>query len=65
MWGSHHFYCDKHKVRWHIGDNLFSLWEHETAEEQRANWEHIKDYKEVTPYIHPRRDSTEHPGDPF
>ena len=37
----HWFYCDKHKLRWLMGSNMFSSWEHETEEEQKAIYDRL------------------------
>jgi hypothetical protein len=50
----HWFYCDRHKVKWCVGSNLFGEWRDETEEQQRAIYE-AKDfgsYQNVEPY-HP------------
>ena len=46
---SHWFVCDAHRVRWYVGQNLFSSWKDETEGEQQANWAEIQDYRDVTP----------------
>jgi hypothetical protein len=33
---THVFFCEEHKVFWVAGVNLFSSWQHETEDEQRA-----------------------------
>ena len=46
---AHWFYCDEHRVKWHVGDNLFSAWRHQTEEDWRFNFEKLADYREVDP----------------
>ena len=35
----HWFFCEAHKTRWYIGSNLFSTWQDQTEDEQRAIYE--------------------------
>jgi hypothetical protein len=51
----HWFVCDEHQVMWYVGSNLFSSWQRETEEEQRAKWSRIENFEEVEPY-HPPDD---------
>jgi hypothetical protein len=47
----HWLYCAEHKVKWHVGSNLFDSWRHQTEDEQRAIY-HSKNfgsYEEVQP----------------
>jgi hypothetical protein len=56
--GKHHwFLCDKHKVKWFVGSNLFSSWRRETIKQQRAAYEArgVGAYTEVAPYLPPPR----------
>jgi hypothetical protein len=53
---SHWFFCDDHRVIWHIGTNLFSSWQNETEAEQEEKWKHIENYSEVTPIYPDARD---------
>jgi len=48
----HWFVCDRHRVKWCLGANLFSSWKFETEDEQRRNFEKFRPYREVKPY-HP------------
>ncbi len=46
---SHWFLCDKHKVTWCVGSNLFSSWQHQTEDEQRKIYDQIGmgEYREI------------------
>jgi hypothetical protein len=55
----HWFYCKRHRVMWWFGDNVFSSWMHETAEEQRASAERVAGFVVVEPLWPP-----EPPADP-
>lgn len=48
---SHFNVCKKHKVRWHIGWNLFSSWLDETEEQ----WEHNRKVLEGMRVVEPTR----------
>jgi hypothetical protein len=41
--------CEVHKVKWFIGENLFSDWHDETEEDWKQNATLIADFKEVEP----------------
>lgn len=41
------FFCDKHRLVWLAGINLFSSWRHEPEESWRAAWEHLRWYRTV------------------
>lgn len=48
--GRIHFgYCREHKVKWKLGENLFSSWRHETAEDWQANAAFLAGYREIAP----------------
>src|SRR5215467_3067248 len=48
--GPEHWYvCHDHKVKWCIGENLFSCWRHMSEEEHRLNEKMLSDYLEVKP----------------
>jgi hypothetical protein len=53
---AHWAFCDEHRAMWHIGTNLFSSWQAETAEEQEAKW-HLVNYTEVKPIYPDARDT--------
>jgi hypothetical protein len=38
---NHFFYCEKHRMKWNYGSNVFSSWRYETEEEQIANYDRI------------------------
>ena len=38
---SHWFYCEKHKVKWCVGSNLFDSWKDQTEEEQRRLYDEV------------------------
>lgn len=46
---THWFVCDKHKVAWCIGSNLFSSWQDETKEDWERNAAKLDSYEEVKP----------------
>jgi len=48
----HFMCCDKHKVFWHIGSNLFSNWREETEEVWQENRDLLSQYTEVAEW-HP------------
>lgn len=50
----HWFLCDKHRVCWNIGYNLFSSWQEETKEDWERNRQKLKDYRVVEPW-HPSK----------
>ena len=62
---SHWCYCNKCKVQWCIGSNLFSSWREETVAEQRARYHALglQDYT-IWPDEHPsgRRELTSYPA---
>jgi hypothetical protein len=37
----HWFYCAQHKIKWCVGENLFSGWQDETEEQQRAIYDKL------------------------
>jgi hypothetical protein len=50
----HWLFCDRHKVRWFVGENLFDSWRDQTEAEQRAIYaaKDFGSYQDVNPY-HP------------
>jgi excinuclease UvrABC ATPase subunit len=44
----HWFVCSTHRVRWHVGSNLFSAWRHEDEETWRRNEAELLGYRDVT-----------------
>jgi hypothetical protein len=38
---SHWSFCREHRVKWWVGDNLFSSWRDQTEEEQRRIYDEI------------------------
>lgn len=38
---SHWFFCAEDRVKWLGGTNVFSSWQHETEDEQRAAYEEL------------------------
>jgi hypothetical protein len=49
---AHLFKCDKHKVRWQVGYNLFGCWRSQTKEEQEQifNALNFGFYKDIEPF---------------
>ncbi len=47
----HWYVCHQHKVRWMVGENLFSSWRNETEADWRRNWMQIGEYKKVEPRL--------------
>jgi hypothetical protein len=45
----HWFKCDEHKVRWHVGSNLFTSWHGEDEEIWEKNARILSEYEEVEP----------------
>lgn len=37
----HWFFCREHRLMWRVGENLFSDWRHEPADEQLRAWNRI------------------------
>ena len=37
----HWFYCERHRVRWFVGANLFSTWRLQTREKQEAAYDNL------------------------
>jgi hypothetical protein len=50
--GPDHWYvCHRHKTKWLIGSNLFSIWRHLTEEEHMRNFYRLSTYRKVTPLL--------------
>jgi hypothetical protein len=43
--------CHDHKVKWCIGENLFSTWRHLSEEEHLRNAEMLAGYREAGPLV--------------
>jgi len=43
----HWMVCDKCKIKWCMGENLFSSWRTENMAKWKANFMRIKNYKEI------------------
>ncbi len=43
----HWFRCDKHKVRWYIGSNFFSSWQHEEQPTWEENARLLAEYRDI------------------
>jgi len=43
----HWMVCEKCRIKWLIGENLFSSWRQESADVWQRNAETIKEYEEV------------------
>jgi hypothetical protein len=41
--------CETHRLKWHIGRNLYSSWQHVTEADCERNAERLADYREVAP----------------
>ena len=41
---AHWLFCDRHMLKWCVGNNLFSTWRDETEEDWRRNWEKLQGY---------------------
>lgn len=48
----HWFHCRTHKLKWHVGSNLFSAWRHESESRWAENAELLAGYRGVEEY-HP------------
>ena len=46
---AHWAVCHRHKVKWYIGENLFSNWRTETEEDWLTNEYRLDHYREVEP----------------
>lgn len=53
---SHWFVCDRDKVKWYVGYNLFSSWQEETKEDWDRNAAKLEGYRQVRPYRGMMRD---------
>lgn len=51
---THWMVCHKHRVRWCIGSNLFSVWRYESEEDWERNARLLDRYKEVEPLMSTR-----------
>jgi hypothetical protein len=58
---SHWYYCRKHRVKWCVGDNLFSTWRDQTEAEQRAIYDGLDfgKFEEIRPLHLELPDQTE------
>ncbi len=45
----HWFVCHDHKIKWHVGSNLFSAWKEENQETWDKNADTLSGYREVEP----------------
>ena len=43
----HWMVCNKCKIKWLMGENLFSSWRTENMTKWKANFKRIKNYKEI------------------
>jgi hypothetical protein len=43
----HWYYCDDHKTKWCVGENLFSTWKHLSEADWARNRAHLADYTVV------------------
>lgn len=50
----HWFYCERHRVTWCAGSNLFSSWREQTETDWRSNAAMLAGYRVVTPAGHER-----------
>jgi hypothetical protein len=48
IYREHWFYCDKCKIKWYWGSNLFSSWKEENEDVWAKNRKKIKNYEEIT-----------------
>jgi len=46
---AHWFVCHTHRVKWCVGDNLFSTWKFQTEAHWQQNWARIRSYRAVEP----------------
>jgi hypothetical protein len=44
---SHVFYCEEHKIGWHVGSNLLSSWREQTEKDWERNKEKLADFKKI------------------
>ena len=48
----HHWgYCQLHKTKWHIGENVFSSWEYESEDDWQCNADLLESAVEVEPWF--------------
>src|SRR5690242_18180191 len=40
--------CDKHRVKWHIGSNLYSSWQYENRLDWLRNERHLAPYRNIS-----------------
>jgi hypothetical protein len=43
----HWFVCDRHKVKWYVGSNLFSSWRDRTAQDRFRNRDLLGSHQQV------------------
>tara|TARA_R110002020_G_scaffold39950_2_gene118166 strand:+ start:4076 stop:4309 length:234 start_codon:yes stop_codon:yes gene_type:complete len=44
----HWFVCHEHKIRWHVGSNIFSQWREENPDIWQRNKARIVDYEDIS-----------------
>ena len=65
---NHWFHCREHKVKWHVGSNLFSKWTFQDESTWRANAEFLAGYRGIKEFHPPEfgRERASQPEDvPF
>jgi hypothetical protein len=64
---THWLVCRQHKVKWCVGSNLYSNWQHETEEDWQRNTHELEGYAEVKPFhpSQPRRVPAPDDGEDF
>ena len=43
-------YCKEHRVKWQVGENLFSTWRSETEDQWFDNYKILKDFRQIVPH---------------
>jgi len=46
---NHFFVCHEHRVKWIVGENLFSSWRQETPDDWERNAKRFSEYADVEP----------------
>lgn len=49
---THWMVCERHRLKWNIGENLFRCWRFETEEDWRRNADTLRGYAEVRAAYH-------------
>lgn len=51
---NHFFVCHEHRVKWFVGENIFSSWRHQTPHNWERNAKSVASYADVRPVQAPK-----------